>query len=238
MIVHTKAKRISLSRAHRISVPQPCIGTGLIGLGVEGHHLAGTALSSRRRSCRSSYQKTHCGHACAAWNKAPRLRQSCQITLMCVPQAKTIKPIYSRSVCDHGGLVRGSSASFQDVALVTAGTQKALSRTTQRMQAGPAANPRSDPKQTMTSTRSSDTLLSELQQIASEVINKDVSVDAPLMDAGLDSISATELSNKISAHLNTELSPTLLFDHPSLRSIADALSADSGSASVQEFEPE
>ena len=46
------------------------------------------------------------------------------------------------------------------------------------------------------------------------------------MDSGLDSIGATELSNKISAHLNTELSPTLLFDHPSLRSIADALSAD------------
>ena len=74
----------------------------------------------------------------------------------------------------------------------------------------------------MTSTRSSDTLLNELKQIASEVINKDVSVDAPLMDAGLDSISATELSNKISAHLDTELSPTLLFDHPSLRSIANA----------------
>ena len=40
---------------------------------------------------------------------------------------------------------------------------------------------------------SSDTLLHELKQMAFEVINKDVSVDAPLMDAGLDSISATEL---------------------------------------------
>ena len=90
----------------------------------------------------------------------------------------------------------------------------------------------------MASTRSSDTLLNELKQIASEVINKDFSVDAPLMDAGLDSISATELSNKISAHLNTELSPTLLFDHPSLRSIADALSANYDSSPTQESEPE
>ena len=142
---------------------------------------------------------------------------------MCVSQAKPIKPIYSHSVCDHGDPVRGSSASFQDVALVTAGTRKALSQTTQRKQARPAANPRSAPKQTTTSTRSSDTLLNELKQMASEVINKDVSADAPLMDAGLDSISATELSNKISAHLDTELSPTLLFDHPTLRSIADSL---------------
>ena len=88
----------------------------------------------------------------------------------------------------------------------------------------------------MTSTRSSDTLLNELKQMASEVINKDVSVDAPLMDAGLDSISATELSNKISAHLNTELSPTLLFDHPSLRSIANSLSVEQETEEVMEPE--
>ena len=122
---------------------------------------------------------------------------------------------------------------------MTAGTRKALSRTTLRKQARPAANTRSAAKREVShSTGSSDTLLGELKQITSEVINKDVSVDAPLMDSGLDSIGTTELSNKISAHLNTELSPTLLFDHPSLRSIADALSADSGSAPAQEFEPE
>ena len=121
---------------------------------------------------------------------------------------------------------------------MTAGTRKALSRTTQREQALPAANPRSAAKHNKTSTRSSATLLDELKQIASEVIDKDVSVDAPLMDAGLDSISGTELSNKISAHLNTELSPTLLFDHPSLRSIADALSLTSDSSPPQESEPE
>ena len=88
------------------------------------------------------------------------------------------------------------------------------------------------------STSLSATLPNELKQIASEVINKDVSVDAPLMDAGLDSISATELLNKISAHLNTELSPTLLFDHPSLRSIANALLLSSESSPTQESEPE
>ena len=56
------------------------------------------------------------------------------------------------------------------------------------------------------------------------------------MDSGLDSIGTTELSNKISAHLNTELSPTLLFDHPSLRSIADALSIDQEAEGVVECE--
>ena len=157
---------------------------------------------------------------------------------MCVSQAWNTKPAYSRSVCNQNALVGGSSASFQDLALVAAGTPKALSRNTSRKQARPAANPRGAAKQKLTSTRSSATLLNELKQMASEVINKDVSVDAPLMDAGLDSISATELSNKISAHLDTELSPTLLFDHPSLQSIADTLSTNSGSSPVREFEPE
>ena len=79
---------------------------------------------------------------------------------------------------------------------------------------------------TKAGTRSRDVLLKELTGIAAEVTGTTIAADAPLMDSGLDSIGATELSNKISAHLNTELSPTLLFDHPSLQSIADALSAD------------
>jgi len=122
---------------------------------------------------------------------------------------------------------------------MTVGSSKALSQSTQKKQLRVAANSRSIAKSKETrGIRSSATLLGELKLIASEIINKDVSVDAPLMDVGLDSISATELSNKISAHLNTELSPTLLFDHPSLRSIADALSVNSDSSSTQEFEPE
>ena len=79
---------------------------------------------------------------------------------------------------------------------------------------------------TKVSSRSRDVLLEELTAIAAEVTGTTISADAPLMDSGLDSIGTTELSNKMSAHLNTELSPTLLFDHPSLRSIADALSVD------------
>ena len=129
---------------------------------------------------------------------------------------------------------------FQEVHLVAAGTSKPMkSRSTQNEVRPTMAKSRGDAKRKeVTSTRSSATLLDELKQIASEVINKDVSVDAPLMDAGLDSISGTELSTKISAHLNMELSPTLLFDHPSLRSIADALSLTSDSSPTQEFEPE
>ena len=43
------------------------------------------------------------------------------------------------------------------------------------------------------------------------------------MSAGLDSIATTELSTLMSEHFKTELPQTLLFDHPSLRSVADFL---------------
>ena len=101
------------------------------------------------------------------------------------------------------------------------------------------SRPRSNPKlkelaAAKAGPRSRDVLLKELTAIAAEVTGTTISADAPLMDSGLDSIGATELSNKISAHLNTELSPTLLFDHPSLRSIAEALSVDDHTTEVLE----
>lgn len=43
------------------------------------------------------------------------------------------------------------------------------------------------------------------------------------MSAGLDSISATEFTRTLSERFDTELPPTLLFDHPSVSSVADWL---------------
>ena len=125
------------------------------------------------------------------------------------------------------------------MSLVSVGQSKPLSAG--RVPQPTPSRPQSDLKlkesvATKAGARSRDVLLEELAAIAAEVTGTTIAADAPLMDSGLDSIGATELSNKISAHLNTELSPTLLFDHPSLRSIADALSANSYSSPTQEFE--
>ena len=132
------------------------------------------------------------------------------------------------------------ASSFQGLFLVTVGSSKPLSAG--RVLQPTPSKPQSDIKieklaATKPGARSRDVLLEELTAIAAEVTGTSISAEAPLMDSGLDSIGATELSNKISAHLNTELSPTLLFDHPSLRSIADALS-NSDSSPAREFEPE
>ena len=66
-------------------------------------------------------------------------------------------------------------------------------------------------------------LIQELVSTAADLTGTMIPADAPLMSAGLDSIGATEFSTSISERLSTELSQTLLFDHPSLRSIAASL---------------
>ena len=73
----------------------------------------------------------------------------------------------------------------------------------------------------------------ELIAVASEVAGTAVSLDIPLMSAGLDSIAATELSTRLSVRLNTEVPQTLLFDHPSLRSMSGSPCFDGTYCSVE-----
>ncbi|CAH0367048.1 unnamed protein product [Pelagomonas calceolata] len=53
-----------------------------------------------------------------------------------------------------------------------------------------------------------------------EVLGTKVTVDTPLMSAGLDSIAVTDLVNVLSKRFEIELPPTLLFDHPTIGSVA------------------
>jgi len=153
-------------------------------------------------------------------------------------RAQNNKWIYS---CNTSGLrlAQVEASSFREMLLVTVGPSKPLSagRVPQPTPSKLQSNLRlKEPAAAKGGARSQKALLEELTAMAAEVTGTTISADAPLMSAGLDSIGATELSNKISAHLNTELSPTLLFDHPSLRSIADALSVDHETEGVLELE--
>ena len=48
------------------------------------------------------------------------------------------------------------------------------------------------------------------------------------MSVGLDSIAATDFSTQVSKLLDQELAQTLVFDHSTLQSIADALLINDG----------
>ena len=61
--------------------------------------------------------------------------------------------------------------------------------------------------------------------VAWDVLGTAIDTNIPLMSAGLDSIATTDFTQTLSAHGEMELSPTMLFDHPTIDSIATLLSS-------------
>ena len=51
----------------------------------------------------------------------------------------------------------------------------------------------------------------------------EIASDAPLMDAGIDSLAAAELAGRIGAEFCTEVPATILFDYPSIAAIVEYL---------------
>ena len=63
-------------------------------------------------------------------------------------------------------------------------------------------------------------VLKMVHDAAHEVIGAKIATNAPLMSAGLDSISATEFTGELASRFSMDLAPTILFDHPTLESLA------------------
>lgn len=59
-----------------------------------------------------------------------------------------------------------------------------------------------------------------------EVLGTEVPANAPLMSVGLDSIAAVEFTNAVSVETGITFSAIMLFDHPTLDSIASYLLAE------------
>ena len=71
-------------------------------------------------------------------------------------------------------------------------------------------------------------LVSTVSSCAFEVLGTKVSGDVPLMEAGVDSLAASELSGAIGKELDVELPATLLFDHPSIDGIVSLMVQELG----------
>ena len=77
-------------------------------------------------------------------------------------------------------------------------------------------------------------MLETVCDVAREVMGTVIDTEAPLMSAGLDSLSATEFTSTLSQRLNIEIDATALFDYPTLQSLADFLSSELASIDVTE----
>ena len=71
-------------------------------------------------------------------------------------------------------------------------------------------------------------ILTELAAAVGELLGEeqqqeDLDPSAPLMDMGLDSLAGTQLMREMNDSLEVELSPTLLFDYPTINALSDHL---------------
>jgi acyl carrier protein len=67
---------------------------------------------------------------------------------------------------------------------------------------------------------------SVVQKTVKTLLGTEVPDDAPLMGAGLDSLSAVDLVQTLGQELGTELEPTALFDYPTIGSLSKYLTAE------------
>lgn len=68
---------------------------------------------------------------------------------------------------------------------------------------------------------------------AKDIVGSDLTVDQPLMAAGLDSLGAVELRNSLQGQLGLELPSTLVFDYPTVDSMAQYIASKLQPAVVQ-----
>ena len=76
-----------------------------------------------------------------------------------------------------------------------------------------------------------------VQAVALEIVGTNIDMNAPLMSAGLDSLSAVEFTNALGTRLSMDLSPTVLYDHPTLGSLTSFLSSELASNAATETAP-
>lgn len=74
-----------------------------------------------------------------------------------------------------------------------------------------------------------DSIKQVINEVVQEVTNSTVGENEPLMAAGLDSLASVEFKNALEANLAMELPSTLIFDYPTIATIAQFISKTTAS---------
>ena len=68
-------------------------------------------------------------------------------------------------------------------------------------------------------------MLESMRSLVTEVIGTSVDVDAPLMQAGLNSLGSLRLGTSLKDALSSHVPATLVFDHPTMQAVLHHLNA-------------
>lgn len=128
---------------------------------------------------------------------------------------------------DESGLADVSTLSACDS--VSEGTLPTKSALTSISEAPQAISTRRDER----GTSNDSDVLDAASRTLEDLLGTKVAADVPLMSVGLDSISATEFTRLLSEKIGRELPATLLFDHPSIGSIASFLGSSNSPAKLE-----
>jgi 3-oxoacyl-(acyl-carrier-protein) synthase/acyl carrier protein len=82
-----------------------------------------------------------------------------------------------------------------------------------------------------------DTLRVLVADSVESIIGNAIPSDQPLMEAGIDSLGATELQQKLADGLGIELPSTMVFDYPTVDAMTDFLATKVGGATAQVLSP-
>eukprot|EP00930_Biecheleria_cincta_P095536 TRINITY_DN87491_c0_g1_i1.p1 TRINITY_DN87491_c0_g1~~TRINITY_DN87491_c0_g1_i1.p1 ORF type:complete len:827 (+),score=230.44 TRINITY_DN87491_c0_g1_i1:319-2481(+) len=88
--------------------------------------------------------------------------------------------------------------------------------------AGPAAGAASSIAAPVSVGPTKEFILEGLQQLSAQIVGDDIELDAPLMEAGMDSLSSVEFRNQVRNLVpGVNLPASLVFDYPSLKTMTD-----------------
>ena len=79
----------------------------------------------------------------------------------------------------------------------------------------------------------SQTCLQELKAVIEGILGASIASDAPLMEAGLDSIGAVEVRNAMASRFGVELPATVTFDYPTVASMAGFIASKAAAEDSQ-----
>ena len=79
--------------------------------------------------------------------------------------------------------------------------------------------------------------LQELKAVIEGILGASIASDAPLMEAGLDSIGAVEVRNAVASKFGVELPATVTFDYPTVASMAGFIASKTAADDSQVTHP-